>query len=87
MLSTADVHMQPMNCKALAQGREPLLKVALIQLPDPGSILSVTLAHCVAGKRVVCMLPVSCLFSDGYKHAWLLEVKAQAMRTQHYNFR
>lgn len=87
MLSTADVHVQPMDCKALAQGREPLLKVALIQLPDQGSILSVTLAHCMAGKCVVYMLPVSCLLSDGYMHAWLLEMKAYAMRTQHYIFR
>ena len=58
MLSTAEVHVQPMDCKALAEGREPLLKIALIQLPDQGSILSVTLAHCVAGKLLAaCEFP------------------------------
>lgn len=65
------MHVQPMDCKALAEGREPLLKIALVQLPDQGSILSVTLAHCVAGKRMVsiCMLPVNDLLSDDYMHA------------------
>ena len=43
--------MQAMDLKALAQGREPLLKVALIQLAEQGSILSVTLAHCVSGMQ------------------------------------
>lgn len=58
MLSPAEVHVQPMDCKALAQGQEPLLKIALIQLPDQGSILSVTLAHCLAGKLLTaCELP------------------------------
>ena len=55
--------MQAMDCKALAQGREPLLKVALIQLAEQGSILSVTLAHCVSGMQHLMaaagMLPVS----------------------------
>ena len=45
------MQVQPMDCKALAQGREPLLKIALIQLAHEGSILSITLAHCVAGRH------------------------------------
>ena len=45
-------YIQPMDCKKLRQGQEPLLKVALIQLADEASILSVTLAHCIAGKTL-----------------------------------
>ena len=41
--------MQPMDCNKLSQGKEALLKVTLIQLADRASILSVTLAHCIAG--------------------------------------
>lgn len=41
--------MQPMDCNKLTQGKEALMKVMLIQLADKASILSVTLAHCIAG--------------------------------------
>ena len=41
--------MQPMDYHKLTQGKEALMKVMLIQLADNASILSVTLAHCIAG--------------------------------------
>ncbi len=41
--------MQPIDCNKLTQGKEALMKVTLIQLADKASILSVTLAHCIAG--------------------------------------
>ncbi|DBA91019.1 TPA: hypothetical protein ACH3X2_004220 [Trebouxia sp. C0005] len=41
-------HVLPMDCNKLSQGKEALLKVTLIQLADRASILSVTLAHCIA---------------------------------------
>ncbi len=49
--------MQPMDCTKLTQGKEALMKVTLIQLADKASILSVTLAHCIAGgNNVDCAL-------------------------------
>ncbi|KAL3152316.1 hypothetical protein ABBQ32_001385 [Trebouxia sp. C0010 RCD-2024] len=58
-----------MDYKALARGQEPLLKVALIQLAEQGSILSVTLAHCVADgsgfTRILQSLALMCSNQPG----------------------
>ena len=56
-LTQVYVVMQPMGCNKLTQGKEALMKVMLIQLADKASILSVTLAHCIAGgNNAVCVL-------------------------------
>ena len=56
-LTQVYVVMQPMGCNKLTQGKEALMKVMLIQLADKASILSVTLAHCIAGgNNFVCVL-------------------------------
>ena len=46
--------MQPMDCNKLTHAKEALMKVVLIQLLDEASILSVTLAHCIAGQSMLC---------------------------------
>lgn len=78
--------MQAMDYKALARGQEPLLKVALIQLAEQGSILSVTLAHCVAGMQhlemclsvslqcVSCLLMTLCTAAQGEAFCYAIKL-------------